>query len=57
MNPEKKYKKLVDVDTMKVVLNESAAQESPRIKNLLKIDTGKNTIDESVDMIRQFAQV
>lgn len=48
------HNKLIDVDKAKNIINEFNEQISPNIKNLLTIDTGKNSPEESVAKILEF---
>lgn len=48
------FNKLVDPVLAKKALKETGKQESPKLKHLLKIDTGENTPEESVQEILDF---
>jgi gluconate kinase len=48
------FKKLLDPQITKKCLEETPGQESPNLKNLLKIDTGKQSVEDAVYQIIDF---
>lgn len=50
----KKYNKLIDKEVAVKVIKDFGEQDQPNIENLLTIDTGKNSPEESVQKILDF---